>query len=212
MKGYKRLTERDDSLCIDCADIGFCRKTCIRQARYERLQFLENEIESGKIDYVADSETGQTITDLLIEFDEMGFAPTTVCPNAEQYAIDWRDRVRKEFARLTEQEKQAVETLTRSFTRMETLYKVKCTEIEAKEEEISDLKAENAVLRERLEKAVELPSVKRDCELTQIVYRNNYGNIEEETYFHDCYYGQGHDVRGDVYAEARLEELKGGKQ
>lgn len=45
MKDYKRLTERDDSLCVDCADIGSCRKTCIRQARYERLQFLENEIE-----------------------------------------------------------------------------------------------------------------------------------------------------------------------
>lgn len=49
MKDYKRLTERDDSLCVDCADIGFCRKTCIRQARYERLQFLENKIESGEI-------------------------------------------------------------------------------------------------------------------------------------------------------------------
>lgn len=70
MKDYKRLTERDDSLCIDCAGIGFCRKTCISQARYERLQFLENEIESGEIDYVADSKTEQIITDLLIEFDE----------------------------------------------------------------------------------------------------------------------------------------------
>ena len=50
---------------------------------------------------VADSEVGQTITDLLIEFDEMGFAPTTVCPDSEQYAIDWRERVRKEFNRLT---------------------------------------------------------------------------------------------------------------
>lgn len=56
MKDYKRLTERDDSLCVDCADIGSCRKTCIRQARYERLQFLENEIESGEIDYVADRD------------------------------------------------------------------------------------------------------------------------------------------------------------
>lgn len=52
-------------------------------------------------DYDADSEAGQAITDLLIEFDEMGFAPTTVCPNGEQYAIDWREKVRKEFARLT---------------------------------------------------------------------------------------------------------------
>lgn len=209
MKDYKRLTERDDSLCIDCADIGFCRKTCIRQARYERLQFLENEIESGKIDYVADSKTEQTITDLLIEFDEMGFAPTTVCPNAEQYAIDWREKVRKEFARLTEQEKQAVETLTRSFTRMETLYKVKCTEIEAKEEEISDLKAENAVLRERLEKAVELPYIEKCKEYTKIVYKNELGDIDDETYFHDCYYSYKNDIRGDKYAEARFAELKG---
>ena len=56
MKDYKRLTERDDSLCIDCAEIGFCRKTCIRQARYERLQLLENEIEDGEIDYVTDRD------------------------------------------------------------------------------------------------------------------------------------------------------------
>ena len=54
---------------------------------------------------------------------------------------------------MTEQEKQAVETLTRSFTRMETLYKVKCMEVEAREEEISRLKAENAELKARLEKA-----------------------------------------------------------
>ena len=54
-------------------------------------------------DCVYASETEQRITDLLIEFDEMGFAPTTLCPNAEQYAIDWRDRVRKEFARLTKE-------------------------------------------------------------------------------------------------------------
>ena len=33
------------------------------------------------------------LLDLLIEFDEMGFAPTTVCENAEEYAKEWRDRV-----------------------------------------------------------------------------------------------------------------------
>ena len=134
MKDYKRLTERDDSLCIDCADIGFCRKTCISQARYERLQFLENEIESGEIDYAADSKTEQTITDLLIEFDEMGFAPTTVCPNLEQYATEWRERVRKEFARLTAENAELRATLSK----METVEKE---------------------LRERLEKAVELPCI-----------------------------------------------------
>jgi len=45
-------------------------------------------------------ETEQRITDLITEFDEMGFAPTTLHPDPEQYAIDWRDQVRKEFARL----------------------------------------------------------------------------------------------------------------
>ena len=75
MKDYKRLTERDDSLCIDCADIGFCRKTCIRQARYERLQFLENEIESGELvdrnsylDYLLAAKNTLELTDKEIEF------------------------------------------------------------------------------------------------------------------------------------------------
>ena len=56
---------------------------------------------------------------------------------------------------MTEQEKQAVEELTRSFA-MEMFYKVKCTEVEARKEEIDRLESENAALRERLEKAVEL--------------------------------------------------------
>lgn len=33
------------------------------------------------------------LIDLLIEFDEMGFAPTTVCENAEEYAKEWKDQV-----------------------------------------------------------------------------------------------------------------------
>lgn len=35
------------------------------------------------------------ITELLIDFDEMGFAPTTTCPNAEEYAIKWRNDITK---------------------------------------------------------------------------------------------------------------------
>lgn len=57
------------------------------------------------------------LTDLLIEFDEMGFCPTTVCPRPEQYAIEWKEQIAKE---------------------------------------VQKLQAENAELRERLEKAVEL--------------------------------------------------------
>lgn len=137
---------------------------------------------------------------------------------------------------MTDEEKKAFEALarsfTRSYTRMETLYKIKRNEVdrltaenERLREEVDSLshendeleykteklEDENAELKARLERAIELPYVKRDCELTQIIYKNSYGDMEEETYFHDCYYGQGHDIRGDVYAEARLAELKGGR-
>lgn len=33
------------------------------------------------------------LLDLLIEFDEMGFAPTTVCEDPEAYAKKWKDQV-----------------------------------------------------------------------------------------------------------------------
>ena len=68
----------------------------------------------------------ERLLDLLIEFDEMGFAPTTVCEDAEEYAKKWKNRVR---------------------------------------EEVKSLEAENAALRERLEKAVELP-----CKIGDKVY------------------------------------------
>lgn len=66
------------------------------------------------------------LTDLLIEFDEMGFCPTTVCPNPEQTAIEWKEQIVKE---------------------------------------IQKLQAENAELRARLDKAVELP-----CAIGETVY------------------------------------------
>jgi hypothetical protein len=33
------------------------------------------------------------ITDLLIDFDEMGFCPTTLCPDPDAYAIEWRNKM-----------------------------------------------------------------------------------------------------------------------
>lgn len=35
----------------------------------------------------------ETIADLLVEFDEMGFAPTALCQNAEEYAINWKNKL-----------------------------------------------------------------------------------------------------------------------
>ena len=87
MKDYERLTERDDSLCIDCADIGFCRKTCVRQARYERLQFLENEIESSELcdrDEVR-KETARTCIILAKQYQN---SKEIVRDIAEKYDID----------------------------------------------------------------------------------------------------------------------------
>ena len=55
---------------------------------------------------------------------------------------------------ITDEEKQLIETLKRSFTRMEAFYKAKSTRIRVYEEKISQLESENAALRERLRKAV----------------------------------------------------------
>lgn len=103
MKDYKRLTERDDSLCIDCADIGFCRKTCIRQARYERLQFLENKIESGEIDYVSDRD--KEIVCLTAERDDYKSRAEV----AEQKATAWTDCANKWKKYYKEQAEREIE-------------------------------------------------------------------------------------------------------
>lgn len=48
-------------------------------------------------------ELNDYIIDLLTDFDEMGFAPTTMCPNPEAYAIEWRNKITKAFKELTEE-------------------------------------------------------------------------------------------------------------
>mgnify|MGYP001530830513 CR=1 FL=1 len=40
------------------------------------------------------------LLDLMIEFDEMGFAPTTVCEDAEGLAVKWKEQVVNEIGRL----------------------------------------------------------------------------------------------------------------
>lgn len=79
---------------------------------------------------------------------------------------------------------------------------------DSKDEIIARLEAENAELKARLDKAVELPYMEKCNEYTKIIYKNSYGDIEDETYFHDCFYGENKNIRGDIYAEARLAELK----
>ena len=40
------------------------------------------------------------LLDLMIEFDETGFAPTTVCEDAEGFAVKWKEQVVNEIGRL----------------------------------------------------------------------------------------------------------------
>ena len=40
------------------------------------------------------------LLDLLIEFDEMGYAPTTPCGDPERCAKEWKNRVLEEFKTL----------------------------------------------------------------------------------------------------------------
>ena len=81
------------------------------------------------------------------------------------------------------------------------------------EERNEELARENAELKQRLEKAVELPYTERCNEYAKIVYKNKMGDIESETYFHDIYYKTSfaNEVNGREYAEQRLAELKGEK-
>lgn len=43
------------------------------------------------------------LLDLMIEFDEMGFEPTTVCEDAEGLAVKWKEQVVNEIGRLEKQ-------------------------------------------------------------------------------------------------------------
>ena len=70
---------------------------------------------------------------------------------------------------------------------------------------IEILKSENAELRERLERSIELPFFQEDGEARILVYRDKNGIVCTEIYFEDeIYWGR----RGDEAAEARFEEIR----
>lgn len=47
------------------------------------------------------------IDELLVDFDEMGFAPTTLCENPEEYACEWKKQLLAEIDKLKIQLEQA---------------------------------------------------------------------------------------------------------
>lgn len=57
-----------------------------------------------------------TIEDLLVEFDEMGFAPTTPCENPEEYARAWKRQLIREIERLKAE-------LVKEFAEVDNMFK-----------------------------------------------------------------------------------------
>lgn len=139
---------------------------------------------------------------------------------------------------MTNEEKTAFETLTQSFTKMETLYKIKCNELEVKQNKIKRLEAENAEQRARLDKAVEfkydigdtvyliqMTEDEKDVMIVtinvveQVVHKDTDINITYIAKCADnnvCYFFEDNDIGKWVFtdkskAEARLAELKGDK-
>ena len=79
----------------ECSKCDFKQGMC---NAYRHAEALYNAGYGDVSEYKAEierlhSNTPQHLKDLLIEFDEMGFAPTTVCPNPDKYATEWRDRL-----------------------------------------------------------------------------------------------------------------------
>lgn len=74
--------------------------------------------------------------DLLIDFDEMGFAPTTACPNPDKYACEWKEKLVSEISCLQEQLEAAI-------AGQETLQKA----LVDKDREVAELNSDLKLLR-----------------------------------------------------------------
>lgn len=70
---------------------------------------------------------------------------------------------------------------------------------------IDHLEKENAVLCERLEKAVMLPFLQKDGEVIVLIYKDKEGVVFTEKYFTDEYYGE---KKGEEAAKSRLAEIR----
>lgn len=88
-------------------------------------------------------ELTEYITDLLVDFDEMGFVPITPVPNPDAYAIEWRNKIVKAFEKLTN-EKYDIECSYNSIKKDNERLHASCTEYAQK---LASLTKENAQLK-----------------------------------------------------------------
>ena len=58
------------------------------------------------------------LLDLMIEFDEMGLAPTTVCEDPEEYAKKWKDQVWEEVKALKAENSELRERIENAVERL----------------------------------------------------------------------------------------------
>lgn len=52
------------------------------------------------------------IDELLIDFDEMGFVPTTLCENPDEYAQDWKKQLLVEIKRLKDENEELTKVVS----------------------------------------------------------------------------------------------------
>ena len=116
------------------------------------------------------------------------------------------ERLQNENAELKSSLTHANEECLKWHERAQNLLKDSGGSISGYEKKISDLQAENAALRERLDRAIELPFFQKDGEVIVIIYKDKGGIVCVEKYFEDEYYD---GKRGNDVAEARLAKLKG---
>lgn len=127
---------------------------------------------------------------LLIEFDEMGFSPTTVCEEPEGYAIKWKELLLEEIKAL-ESDNVSLRNEADENAALSMESKMRADRLEV----------ENAALRERLENAVELPRTEvspYDSNDT-LLYYIAAGHIQQE-----CF-----NNKFPEQLQIRLAELKG---
>lgn len=110
------------------------------------------------------------LLDLMIEFDEMGFAPTTVCEDAEGLAVKWKELLLEEIKAL-ESDNGSLRNEADENASLSMENKMRADRLEA----------ENAALREQISKMIMPP-----CTLGDTLYITSF-----------CF-GDGYDEAGNA--------------